>query len=69
MSGHTSPACPLSKYHREGFLQRSAAVAAGTHVPQASPALTGLGFTYLFLGKCIQARKITVLAASPFTRE
>lgn len=38
---------------REGFLQCPAAVAAGTHIPQASPALTGLGFTYLILSKCI----------------
>lgn len=64
-SGIRSPVCPLSKHHREGFLQ----CPAGTHIPQASPALTGLGFTYLILNKYIWARKITVLAASPFTRE
>ena len=64
-------ACPCSKHRgkwSKWFLQHSV-VELWRRQGHASRAPTGLGFTYLFFSKCIWARKVTVLAASPFTRE
>lgn len=72
VSGDTSAACPplsASQWVVPIALSGWAAAAAGTCMPQTSHALTGLALIYLFFNKCISARKVTVLAASPFTRE
>lgn len=69
--GHICSVSPLyASWRMVPIALRGRAVAvAGTCVPQASRVPAGLDFTYLFFSKCIWARKVTVLAASPFTRE